>query len=152
MLGLVRNQEREDANIAATQNSPPLDLLGEIWGGGFALLLGKRQKEENYYKRHFGCHLIPTALHSNNSHRQLSCDRIMLGEIIILSLLKILEFVNVHLIFVKCQLLVTIAQHLHSLLIKMNNNCIGTGYTKTYKKKQLPLKHKRREKSYFRTK
>lgn len=49
MLGLVRNQEREEANIAATQNSPPLDLLGEIWGGGFALLLGKRQKEEKYY-------------------------------------------------------------------------------------------------------
>lgn len=52
MLGLVRNQEREEANIAATQNSPPLDLLGEIWGGGFALLLGgKRQKEEKYYKK-----------------------------------------------------------------------------------------------------
>lgn len=90
MLGLVRNQEREEANIAATQNSPPLDLLGEIWGGGFALLLGKRQKEENYYKRHFVCHLIQNALHSNNSHRQFSCDRIIVAKIIILPLLKIL--------------------------------------------------------------
>lgn len=30
MLGLVMNQEREEAKMAATQNSPPLDLLGEI--------------------------------------------------------------------------------------------------------------------------
>lgn len=30
MLGLVRNQERDEAKMAATQNSPPLDLLGEI--------------------------------------------------------------------------------------------------------------------------
>lgn len=28
--------------MAATQNSPPLDLLGEIWGGGLVLL----QEEE----------------------------------------------------------------------------------------------------------
>lgn len=44
MLGLVRNQERDEANMAATQNSPPLDLLGEIWGGGFALLLEEKTK------------------------------------------------------------------------------------------------------------
>lgn len=45
MLGLVRNQERDEAKVAATQNSPPLDLLGEIWGGGLALLQGdKRDK------------------------------------------------------------------------------------------------------------
>lgn len=30
MLGLVMNQERDEAKMAATQNSPPLDLLGEI--------------------------------------------------------------------------------------------------------------------------
>lgn len=38
ILGLVMNQEREEEKTAATQNSPPLDLLGEIWGGGLALL------------------------------------------------------------------------------------------------------------------
>lgn len=38
MLGLVMNQERDGAKMAATQNSPPVDLLGEIWGGGLALL------------------------------------------------------------------------------------------------------------------
>lgn len=43
MLGLVMNQEREEANMAATQNSPPLDLLGEIWGGGLALLLEEKK-------------------------------------------------------------------------------------------------------------
>lgn len=43
MLGLVRNQERDEAKMAATQNSPPLDLLGEIWGGGLALLHGDKK-------------------------------------------------------------------------------------------------------------
>ncbi|TNN80727.1 hypothetical protein EYF80_008961 [Liparis tanakae] len=28
--GLVMNQDRDEAKMAATQNSPPLDLLGEI--------------------------------------------------------------------------------------------------------------------------
>lgn len=30
MFGLVMNQDRDEAKMAATQNSPPLDLLGEI--------------------------------------------------------------------------------------------------------------------------
>lgn len=47
MLGLVMNQEREEAKTAATQNSPPLDLLGEIWGGGLALLQKKKKKERD---------------------------------------------------------------------------------------------------------
>lgn len=46
MFGFVRNQERDEAKIAATQNSPPLDLLGEIWGVGLALL----QEEERIEK------------------------------------------------------------------------------------------------------
>lgn len=44
MLGLVMNQERGDAKMAATQNSPPLDLLGEIWGGGLDLLQETEKK------------------------------------------------------------------------------------------------------------
>lgn len=46
MLGLVMYQEREAAKTAATQNSPPLDLLGEICGGGLALLQEKERKRE----------------------------------------------------------------------------------------------------------
>lgn len=30
MFGLVMNQDLDEAKMAATQNSPPLDLLGEI--------------------------------------------------------------------------------------------------------------------------
>lgn len=47
MLGLVMNQERDEPKMAATQNSPPLDLLGEIWGGGLALLQESKQKKVN---------------------------------------------------------------------------------------------------------
>lgn len=51
MFGLLKNQEREEANMAATQNSPPLDLLGEIWGGGFALLLEERTKRRKAWQQ-----------------------------------------------------------------------------------------------------
>lgn len=51
MLGLVMSQERDEAKMAATQNSPPLDLLGEIWGGGLALLEeGKEYDDEIKHK------------------------------------------------------------------------------------------------------
>ena len=43
MLGLVMNQERDEAKTVATKNSPPLDLLGEICGGGLPLLDGEER-------------------------------------------------------------------------------------------------------------
>lgn len=35
---LFANHDLDVPNIAATQNSPPIDLLGEICGGGLTLL------------------------------------------------------------------------------------------------------------------
>lgn len=38
---LFANHDLDVPNVAATQNSPPTDLLGEICGGGLTLLKKK---------------------------------------------------------------------------------------------------------------
>lgn len=44
--GLFANHDLDDPKTAATQNSPPTDLLGEICGAGLDLL--KERTKENY--------------------------------------------------------------------------------------------------------
>lgn len=39
--GLFANHDLDDPKTAATQNSPPIDLLGEICGAGLVLLKEK---------------------------------------------------------------------------------------------------------------
>lgn len=74
MLGLVMNQERDEAKMAATQNSPPLDLLGEIWGGGLALL---QEERGTTMRQIYNCTTesrVSKVLHAMFNHFNMSCE------------------------------------------------------------------------------